>query len=118
MSKELGRKLKLLRSGMGFTQSQIAVQISVDRSTYSNYERAITEPEIKTLIMLAHIFGVDVDYLLSDEVKNTKVADSASTPIYSLKKDEQDFLIRLRLLNNKEKESVMGFINGILENKG
>lgn len=115
MSKELGKKLKELRSAMGYTQNQIAKQLNVDRSTYSNYERAVTEPDIKTLITLKRVFGVDANELLSDGDKITKVAESKGIPMYTLTRQEQDFIIRLRLLNDDQKKAAFDFINGFFD---
>lgn len=116
MSKELGRKLKFMRSRVGFTQNQIAEQLNVDRSTYSNYERAVTEPDVKTLIKLAKIFGIDANELLSDVGEVPRVAD-IGIPIYSLKKEEKDFVIRLRLLNKEQKKKIFDIMEDFLADK-
>lgn len=112
MSKELGRKLKFLRSRIGFTQSQISDQINVDRSTYSNYERAVTEPDVETLIKLAKIFGVDANELLSGDETVPRVADAGTTPIYSLTKEEKEFIVRFRLLNGEQKQEIFESMEG------
>lgn len=117
MSKELGNKLYQLRSASGFTQQQIAKQLNVDRSTYSNYERAITEPDVNTLIKLAKIFGVDVNALLASGEDFKRVADPAAVPVYSLSKEEKYLIIRYRMLSSAEKEAAAEFIDKFLEEK-
>ena len=112
MSKELGNKLHQLRSSTGFTQQEIAKQLRVDRSTYSNYERAITEPDVNTLVKLAKIFGVDANELLAGGDDFSKVAEPAGVPVYSLSKDEKSIIIRYRMLNNDEKKAVSEYIDG------
>lgn len=114
MSRDLGNKLSYLRSQVGYTQSQIAKQLNVDRSTYSNYERAVTEPDVKTLITLAKIFGVDANELLSSERKITRVAESGAIPIYTLTKEEKNFIIRIRRLNDEQKKKTADFIDSFL----
>ncbi|MBR3988489.1 MAG: helix-turn-helix domain-containing protein [Clostridia bacterium] len=114
MSKEFGHKIYQLRSAAGFTQQQIADEINVDRSTYSNYERAITEPDLKTLKKLADIFRVDVNTLLSDNEDFSRVADKAGEPSYNLAKDEKTFLIRYRLLNSEQKKACFDFMGEFL----
>lgn len=113
MSKELGIKLKYMRSRMNFTQQQIADQLNVDRSTYSNYERAVTEPDIKTLLKLARIFDVDVNELLSDTKAVARVADSGGMPVYSLTKEERSFVVTLRVLTPEQKKAVFDYMNGL-----
>ncbi|MBQ7386403.1 MAG: helix-turn-helix transcriptional regulator [Ruminococcus sp.] len=114
MSKELGNKLHQLRTSMDFTQQQIADQIRVDRSTYSNYERAVTEPDVKTIILLAKIFGVDPNELLAGSEDFSKVAEPASIPVYSLSKDEKSIIIRYRLLDKKQQKAISEYIDGYL----
>ena len=114
MSKEFGNKIYQLRSEAGFTQQQIADEINVDRSTYSNYERAITEPDLKTLKKLADIFRVDVNTLLSDDEGVSRVADKAGEPSYNLAKDEKTLLIRYRLLNYEQKKACFDFMGEFL----
>lgn len=113
MSKELGIKLKYMRSRMNFTQQQIADQLNVDRSTYSNYERAVTEPDIKTLLKLARIFDVDANELLSDTKAVARVADSGGMPVYSLTKEERSFVVTLRVLTPEQKKAVFDYMNGL-----
>ena len=114
MSKELGIKLTELRAKAGFTQSHIAKHLSVDRSTYSNYERAITEPEIKTLKKLAAIFSVDLNYLLSDTKSEQTVEDIKGIPSYDLKKHEKLMLIRFRLLSDEQKSDTLNYMEKFL----
>lgn len=114
MSKELGNKLKVLRNNIGFTQKQIAEQLNVDRSTYSNYERAVTEPDVKTLIKLAKVFGVEVGELLSSGERLSKVAEPTGMYVYNLSKEEKSFIIRYRLLNEEQRGKTSNFIDKFL----
>ena len=109
MSKELGEKLKELRTCNGFTQQMIADKINVDRSTYSNYERAITEPDVNTLKALAKVFGVNLGDLLSSE-PIVRVGDTGKFPLYSLSKDEQEIILGYRVLSSDNKSKARAFI--------
>lgn len=115
MSKELANKLKVLRASMNVTQEIIGSKLSVDRSTYSNYERGITEPDIKTLIKLADIFNVTVDFLLGRGEESTKVADSGGTPVYTLSKEEKDFVISLRIMDKEKRSRTKSMMDEILK---
>ena len=117
MSKEMANKLKTFRTSSGFTQQAIASKINVDRSTYSNYERGVTEPDIKTIIKLADVFNVTTDELLGrgDEAEN--VAEPGGLPVFTLSKTEHEFLISLRLMDKEERSTTKGVMDEIL-NKG
>ncbi|MDO4419899.1 MAG: helix-turn-helix transcriptional regulator [Ruminococcus sp.] len=117
MSKQLGNKLSFLRSRNGFTQNQIAEQINVDRSTYSNYERAVTEPDVKTIKKLAKIFGVDVNELLSYADEKPRVADGGGMAVYSLTKEEKEFLVCFRMLNGDEKQDIHSRMKKFIKDK-
>jgi transcriptional regulator with XRE-family HTH domain len=45
-------------------QEQLAAILNMAKSTVSQYENNINEPDLKTLIKLADIFEVSTDYLL------------------------------------------------------
>lgn len=59
--------LKELRTKSGMYQKDVAKLIGIERTSYVRYETGTTEPDIKTLIRLADIFGVTVDYLIGRE---------------------------------------------------
>lgn len=56
--------LKQLREEKGITQTELAKQIGVVRSTICFYETEQHSPTPEMLIKLADYFGVSVDYLL------------------------------------------------------
>jgi transcriptional regulator with XRE-family HTH domain len=46
------------------TQKQLAEHLGVTIRTITNYENGSREPNIKTLIALAQLFDVSVDYIV------------------------------------------------------
>ena len=56
--------LKFFRNKLNLKQSDIAEKIGIPRATYQSYENGRNEPNIKTLILLADVFGVSVDSLI------------------------------------------------------
>ena len=63
-------KIKRLRQEKNWSQDKLAQKIGVTRILIGKYERGQTVPSADTLQKLAEIFGVSIDYLLSDETKN------------------------------------------------
>lgn len=62
MSVKFGEHLRFLRtSRTDMSQTDIAKQLNIDRSTYTNYELGKTEPPMETLKKIAGIFGVSMD---------------------------------------------------------
>lgn len=64
--------LKVLRKKKGLTQKEIADLVHVNRVRYTNWERGNREPDFENLSMLACIFDVSIDYLLSDYLEISK----------------------------------------------
>ena len=63
------RRLRDLREDHDKTQQQIADILGTSQTMYARYERGANELPLRHLIVLAHYYGVSVDYLLgrSDE---------------------------------------------------
>lgn len=63
-----GEKVRKLREDLGWTQQKLADELGCSLRTISAYERENIRPRHrKTYNKLAEIFGVDVNYLLTDE---------------------------------------------------
>lgn len=60
----LGDIIAELRKDKGYTQKELSELLSVSVSTVSNYEKSVHYPDVDTLLLLADIFNVSVDYLL------------------------------------------------------
>ena len=74
----LGKKLLKLRTDQGLTQGQVAEKLKMKQNTYGRYERGTT-PKKEMLINLAKLFGVSIDYLLSEEDENLKDIEYVQT---------------------------------------
>lgn len=66
------KKLKELRQKKGLTQQEIADLLHVNRVTYTNWEKGNREPNLEKLSMLACIFDVSIDFLLSENLEVSK----------------------------------------------
>ncbi|MBQ8627032.1 MAG: helix-turn-helix transcriptional regulator [Agathobacter sp.] len=60
----LGRKIKELRNKYRFTQTELANQVGVTKSTIAAYENDSRLPSYDVLIKLADVFKVSIDSLL------------------------------------------------------
>ena len=62
-------RLKHLRRDKHLTQVQVAERVGVTPAMVSAYESDLKVPSLETMIRLANLFGVTVDYLLCREDK-------------------------------------------------
>lgn len=67
---DLGEKIKKLRFEKKWSQDKLAEKVGVGRQYISRYETGKISPNAENLQKLAEVFGVSIDYLLSNETKN------------------------------------------------
>lgn len=78
----IGSRLRRQRQLLGWTQLQLANRLGLAKSTVSQYENNINEPDYAVLIRLCRLLGVTSDYLLGldkptpDENKAGQPSDS------------------------------------------
>ena len=79
------KRLKELRLQHGFTQEELGTLLGVTGANCTRYEKGLAQPKITTLIKIAQIFGVSVDYLLGiDEmVAETEEGRKAAAAYWS-----------------------------------
>ena len=70
MYKNIGDRLKYLRTEKGLKQSDISDLLNIKRQTYSAWERNISNPDLDAIKVLADYFDVTTDYLLGLDKKD------------------------------------------------
>lgn len=68
---KLSEKIYTCRKKAGLSQEALAEKVGVSRQAISKWELGEAEPEIRKLKILAEVFGVTADWLLSDEPEET-----------------------------------------------
>lgn len=66
----LGRRLRAARTLAGLDQAGIASLLKVGRSTVSNWETGISEPQVTEFARWAHITGQSIEWLLEGVLEN------------------------------------------------
>ena len=69
-----GEKLAKLRREQNLTQKQLAELLGVSRQAISKWESGAAYPETEKLIRLGKLYHCSMDYLLMEEVEETKPA--------------------------------------------
>ncbi len=68
----LPEKLAFLRKQKGLTQSQLSETLHVSRQAVSKWEVGAAVPTTDNLKVLSELYGVSVDYLLSDNADDSR----------------------------------------------
>lgn len=71
---KLGLKIKSVRLSLNLTQDNLAEMVGVATSHISNTENAHTKVSLNVLLAIANALNCSVDYLLSDQYKNSSMA--------------------------------------------
>lgn len=71
----LAERLKELRTEKGLTQKELANLLDISPSAIAMYEVKRRDPDTNTLIKIADVFGVSIDYLVGKtDIRNHKEA--------------------------------------------
>jgi transcriptional regulator with XRE-family HTH domain len=83
------KRFKEERLRLGLNQVEIAKIFNVSKQTVSNWENGKRSPDTETLIKLADMFGVSVDYLICRTDKRNE-SDLDCSDNFSSDDDEKD----------------------------
>lgn len=64
----MGRRMKRRRRDKKMSQEDLAKAVQISVSFYGNIERGKRIPSIDTLVAIANVLGVGLDYLMADSV--------------------------------------------------
>lgn len=105
-------RLLKLRKSKGLTQEQVAKDLGMPKSTYSNYELDVREPSAMTLLKISAYYGVSLDYLCGNKIEDTKKSPPPQGD------EEEEIVKKLQALNDDEIQDLETFVNYLLFRKG
>jgi len=71
----LAERIKLARLGKGYSQAKLAELVGVSANTIGKLEINYTTVSLKTILNIANILEVDINYLVSNSPHNHKQAN-------------------------------------------
>ena len=69
--KALGAKFREKRLQLGLTQEKVAERIGIDDGSYSRIERGVFQVGVETLVKIADLYDLSLDYLLLDSTQRS-----------------------------------------------
>lgn len=101
----LSEKLRALRKKSSYTQEDISRRLNIQRQTYCNYENDARTPPLETVVALAEIYHVSVDYLVRDAAETSdQDSDTGRTS------HEKELLSEFSALSSSKQKEVIEFI--------
>lgn len=106
---DFAERLYELRESANLKQVELAQQINLKSSAISKYEKGLTQPSVDTLIKLAEIFSVSIDYLIGvSDIPNPYTSDNF-TP------KEVNLILNFRKLSKENQIRIDERINAIFD---
>ena len=108
-------RLRKIRDNCALTQQQVANALGIERSTYSNYETGNTEPSMDTLRKIILLFDAPLEEIyprldcLADDYEDYN-GQKSDMSMSMLKPEEQELILKLRLLDKESKEKILSEI--------
>ena len=104
-------RIREIRKEKGITAKQLAHKLGIAESTISQYENFKREPDNATLINIANIFEVSLDYLLCrtdtpDEIKKDQESEIPGLP-------DEDLIYIISQLTQHDVQRVRDFVEGL-----
>ena len=81
MAHSVGKTIAELRRGKGWTQVELAEKLQVSDKAVSKWEKDDSYPSIEFLPVLASLFGVTIDYLITGAIKTEKATPKSPKKI-------------------------------------
>ncbi|MCT1901903.1 helix-turn-helix domain-containing protein [Oceanobacillus sojae] len=72
---EFGLRLQNLREKYDYSKTEMSSKLGFTDNVYGAYERGNRRPSLETIIQLADIFNVSIDYLIRGEEYKSKVEE-------------------------------------------
>ena len=85
------KRLRELRKNLGFSQGELAKKLGISRTDYVKYETGESRP-VRKLQELSDLFNVSIDYLLGNDIDNTKLDKNIVT------NDLNEFLLQSQII--------------------
>ena len=70
---DLGRRIRKQRSQRGWTQEALAERVNVSTSFVGHVERGTRKASLETLVAMANVLDVSLDYLLSGSMNSSVI---------------------------------------------
>lgn len=100
------QKIKELRTEKNWKQDALAKELGLDMRQISLYENNKNSPSIETVVKIAQVFNVSIDYLLID--------DYPRSPLHFKDNAFTNKLNELEILQQDEKEALLKIMDSLI----
>lgn len=103
----LAMRLRILRKRHHMTQADVAKELNLHRTSYTNYETDGSRPDPATLCQLAEMFGVTADFLLGKDGEDPVALLQDNVTVVALSPEEMELVSSFRRLTEKQQQLIL-----------
>jgi transcriptional regulator with XRE-family HTH domain len=100
---KVGKKIRILRELVGYSQDYMSIQLEVSQTTYSRIENQNTRIDISRLISISKILGVTLISLLEFDENNINTLLMKNTEMAKKELPKEQVYLVSRVKNLEEK---------------
>lgn len=104
----IGDRIKELREQAGLSRKELAAKLGITPAAVSHYEQGLNSPKDTILIKIFEVLRCDANYLFQDDMKQSYRAFTTTI-------QEQDMLIKIRTLPDKEQRIIKSIIDAFYD---
>lgn len=107
----LGNNIQTIRKNLGLLQKEVALELNLDKSSYSKVEKDMREVKVSELKTLSNLFNMSVDDIIN--------YDENTTPkeIILEDKSENEQIKLINQLDEEDKSTILKIIDTMLTKK-
>lgn len=75
-NKDLGNRIRKIRKEKYMTQFTLAEEIGVSPNFLGDVERGVKSPSLETIVCIANVLDVSLDFLLFDSLNHTGIKEN------------------------------------------
>ncbi|MBP3705469.1 MAG: helix-turn-helix transcriptional regulator [Clostridia bacterium] len=79
----IDKKIAFCRKTLGISQEELAALLNISRQAVSRWETGAAMPDTEKIIQLSRVFHVSTDYLLLDEVEESRCPPEKTEPAHT-----------------------------------
>lgn len=110
-------RLKELRKNFGITQKELAERLEVDRTTVIKWEAGKNGATQKTLVKIADLFGVSIEYLLGESDDPTKKDPQPVPGADQMDEQLQQMLALVEKMTDEERNNIISYMKFLAGSK-
>ena len=107
----IGKNIQAIRTKLGLLQKEVALELKLDKSSYSKVEKDMREVKVSELKMLSSLFNMSVDDIIN--------YDENITPkeVFLEDKSENEQIKLINQLDEEDKSTILKIIDTMLTKK-